>query len=966
MKLKFNKEKINKILRYIFLAGYITCFITLVVESSMNGEVSATQSNSLGNKIADLIEGDDKDPDPINPTSITINNKINEAYVGEEYTLNTLIYPDNSTYKGINYDISNKELATINSDGKISFLKEGDITITASSSFDSSIYDEMDVTIKNVIGTSLDVSLSIYENNKFSNIKEDKNNYYTLYSNKNYQINSVIQPENTTITTIDYSPIKNEYFSIKNNTLTTLKSSDDYISLNIESKYNNLIRTIYLKIVEDETNFVPFESIKFVNEAKLSLITSCSYSLKTNNFSYIINNNSSIPTYSEVDFLSGDTTIINIKNNMIYALKEGNVTLTCRSVKYNNIYCTKDIEVKNQSLKSMSITIDGVKNKNSLYINTTKTFLVSFSPTIFTHYSKNDDTLAFTSSNEDVVKIIDKQKGKIQVVGLGESIITATIKNIEGFDDVTATYTIEGMEKKSSITGYDLNIKTIEKSVDNQQYLLTNKTYNLSNYISIVTFEGDIDEKENIPKKLSFKIIKLYNQLNNEIEEENYDQYFSLTNTNLFVKQNCSFLLKTIHDETKIEYTSSLLKFIVYSNPLLVNSYDINKQNTYVNPTSFKVDKTYQLDFNVPINYIISSTSTPISRLNLINDNKSIQITSDDIDNFDLIILSDTNLPEELGTTINIQFSYVLLTGFKLNIFDDLKNKIEIANNKIDLINKNSYDFTIELDNIPTKSLLNIYSLNDDILEVKNEKLIVKDIGNTSLIIEDSVSKVIETYEIRCINLIKLKENEEYTISGNSKYYEIDNEGKITILKGYSIKINPNFINDSTYKIANYSSSNKDVVDVSSDGVITPINSGSALINIKIDDGFSNKIEKEIQIEVKSLNTIQNIDRFLFLVRKSLGHFGAFFILGIFSSLFFLLTFKGEKRIFSIPINFIQGFTIASLTELIQCYVIGRSGLVKDVGIDMFGFLISSIAITIIILAIYFIKKYKEIHKKFK
>ena len=49
---------------------------------------------------------------------------------------------------------------------------------------------------------------------------------------------------------------------------------------------------------------------------------------------------------------------------------------------------------------------------------------------------------------------------------------------------------------------------------------------------------------------------------------------------------------------------------------------------------------------------------------------------------------------------------------------------------------------------------------------------------------------------------------------------------------------------------------------------------------------------------------------FFYKVRKGLGHFGAFLVLGIFSTFTWLLFFTKKKMFFSVPINIILGFGI--------------------------------------------------------
>ena len=56
--------------------------------------------------------------------------------------------------------------------------------------------------------------------------------------------------------------------------------------------------------------------------------------------------------------------------------------------------------------------------------------------------------------------------------------------------------------------------------------------------------------------------------------------------------------------------------------------------------------------------------------------------------------------------------------------------------------------------------------------------------------------------------------------------------------------------------------------------------------------------------------------------------------------------------IFSIPINYISGFLIAGITEIIQAFAPGRGPLFKDVFLDYYGFLTSSILITVVIIVL--------------
>ena len=59
--------------------------------------------------------------------------------------------------------------------------------------------------------------------------------------------------------------------------------------------------------------------------------------------------------------------------------------------------------------------------------------------------------------------------------------------------------------------------------------------------------------------------------------------------------------------------------------------------------------------------------------------------------------------------------------------------------------------------------------------------------------------------------------------------------------------------------------------------------------------------------------------------------------------------FRYKKLLIGIPINYVSGFIIACITELIQVYVPGRCGLFDDVILDYNGFLVSSSILTVLI-----------------
>ena len=77
-------------------------------------------------------------------------------------------------------------------------------------------------------------------------------------------------------------------------------------------------------------------------------------------------------------------------------------------------------------------------------------------------------------------------------------------------------------------------------------------------------------------------------------------------------------------------------------------------------------------------------------------------------------------------------------------------------------------------------------------------------------------------------------------------------------------------------------------------------------------------MEYTIKFVVHKKNIIDNMTSFMLYVRKGLGHFGAFLILAIFSTLTFALFFRGKIYFVGVAVNFSLGFLFAGFTEYLH------------------------------------------------
>ena len=99
---------------------------------------------------------------------------------------------------------------------------------------------------------------------------------------------------------------------------------------------------------------------------------------------------------------------------------------------------------------------------------------------------------------------------------------------------------------------------------------------------------------------------------------------------------------------------------------------------------------------------------------------------------------------------------------------------------------------------------------------------------------------------------------------------------------------------------------------------------------------------------------------FLYYVRKSVGHFGAFLVLAIFATLTYAMFFRRRLYFVGVGINFVSGFLFAGFTEFLQTRTPGRVGCMSDILIDYSGYITSAIIITIVFTTIFAVKYFRN------
>ena len=278
-------------------------------------------------------------------------------------------------------------------------------------------------------------------------------------------------------------------------------------------------------------------------------------------------------------------------------------------------------------------------------------------------------------------------------------------------------------------------------------------------------------------------------------------------------------------------------------------------------------------------------------------------------------------------------------------------NVTDISSGAIDVLITDS--LSIMLDAKITASKLVVSTSNDDIASINNKGVItLHEVGKDCVItVKETYSGLTISFKLNVLNYYLFAEN---FVETNMSYNEKNNT--YVLRNGTSGKITPILMENSTFTDITFFSSDETIIVVGNDGVLTPKKTGKATITMVCDDGISGKQEVSIKVEVEAKPFIENITEFYYTVRKSIGHYAAFLVLGICSTFVALLYFKPKYWAISLPLNLGLGFGVGALTEYIQTFVPGRYGCMDDVWIDFSGFVTSAVIISLIFIIVVVIK----------
>jgi len=144
---------------------------------------------------------------------------------------------------------------------------------------------------------------------------------------------------------------------------------------------------------------------------------------------------------------------------------------------------------------------------------------------------------------------------------------------------------------------------------------------------------------------------------------------------------------------------------------------------------------------------------------------------------------------------------------------------------------------------------------------------------------------------------------------------------------------------------------------------------GTTTIQIvsKNDESVKSEIIK-LDIDKREIINDDNHERFVYIVRKYLGgHAFLFAMFGIFTTLYIYFAHiekKSKILLVAVLCSLLVGFLLSGVSEIVQLYTPGRIGSFSDVGIDMMGYGLGFVFISIVLSIIWKVKQRKTSYNK--
>lgn len=351
--------------------------------------------------------------------SIKLNKSIvNLAKKGNTCTLKATVYPTNAKNKKVSWKASNKNIATVDKNGKVVAKHRGTCRITVSATDGSGVNAVCKVTVKQLV-TSIKLNRSVI------NLKK-KGNKATL--------KATVKPNNADNKKVTWSSKNSKNVSVnKKGTVKALRN-DSYSWVFVKATDGSKKGTKVLVVVGRKANKVEIGKTvkqkvkgkkgkkktvnKFVKLNSMNIISGKSFTFSKK----VTDKKKKSVVYGGVTWKSSNPKILTVdKNGKIKTIKVGSAYVTATTMDGSK----KSVKCKVRVIKLAEKIIFNKNNKYDVDWGKSITLKALVEPS-----NASIKTLKWKSSNTKVLTV--NQKGKVTAKDLGSAVITATATDGSG------------------------------------------------------------------------------------------------------------------------------------------------------------------------------------------------------------------------------------------------------------------------------------------------------------------------------------------------------------------------------------------------------------------------------------------------------------------------------------------------------------------------------------------------------
>lgn len=362
------------------------------------------------------------EPTDIKVNSIKLNTDDYVMYSKQYVQLKATVSPDNATNNNVTWKSSNRNIATVDSKGKVKAKRKGTCRITVSATDGSGVKAVCKVTVKQLV-TSIKLNKSVINLNK----KGDKATLKATVKPSNADNKKVTwkvqYPKN-----VSYNAKKGIVRASRNSSYSWVfvKASDGSkkgtkVLVVVGRKANKVEigKTVEQKVKVKKGKKSKKKTInKFVKLNSMNIISGKSFTFSKR----VTDKNKKSVVYGGVTWKSSNPKVLTVDNKgKIKAIKLGSVNVTATTMDGSK----KSVKCKVRVIKPVKkITFDK-KNKYNVNYGKSITLKTAIEPS-----DASIKTLKWKSSNSKVLTV--NQKGKVTAKGLGSAVITASATDGSG------------------------------------------------------------------------------------------------------------------------------------------------------------------------------------------------------------------------------------------------------------------------------------------------------------------------------------------------------------------------------------------------------------------------------------------------------------------------------------------------------------------------------------------------------